>query len=88
MDTAGDICQSAMLKAMLNLPKYEDRGFPFSAWLYRIASNEVNLHFRKKKKEAFVEVKETHVKELMHEVEIEEIIFEGLSKLGLGDKNG
>ncbi len=70
MDTAGDICQSAMLKAMLNLPKYEDRGFPFSAWLYRIASNEVNLHFRKKKKEAFVEVKETHVKELMHEVEI------------------
>ena len=70
MDDAGDICQTAMLKAMMNLPKYEDRGFPFSAWLYRITSNEVNLYFRKKKKEAFVEIKETHVKELMQEVEI------------------
>ena len=70
MDDAGDICQSAMLKAMMNLPKYEDRGFPFSAWLYRISSNEVNLHFRKKKRDSFVEIKETHVKDLMQEVEI------------------
>ena len=70
MDDAGDICQTAMLKAMMNLPKYEDRGFPFSAWLYRIASNEVNLHYRKKKKEGFVEIKETHIKDLMGEVEI------------------
>jgi RNA polymerase sigma-70 factor (ECF subfamily) len=70
MDEAGDICQTAMLKAMMNLPKYEDRGFPFSAWLYRIASNEANLHFRKKKKDSFVEIKETHVQELMVEVEI------------------
>ena len=70
MDDAGDVCQTAMLKAMMNLPKYEDRGFPFSAWLYRIASNEVNLHFRKKKRDGFVEIKETNVKELMGEVEI------------------
>lgn len=70
MDDAGDICQTAMLKAMMNLPKYEDRGFPFSAWLYRIASNEVNLYFRKKKKDSFVEIKETHVKALMGEIEI------------------
>jgi len=70
MDDAGDICQTAMLKAMMNLPKYEDRGFPFSAWLYRIASNEVNLHFRKQKKNGFVEIKETHIINLMGEVEI------------------
>ena len=70
MDVAGDVCQTAMLKAMMNLPKYEDRGFPFSAWLYRIASNEVNLYFRKKKKDGFVEIKDTHVKELMGEIEI------------------
>mgnify|MGYP001950421784 CR=1 FL=1 len=44
---AGDICQEAMLKAMFNIKKYENRGAPFSAWLYRIASNEVNLFFRK-----------------------------------------
>ena len=74
MDDSGDVCQTVMLKAMMNLPKYEDRGFPFSAWLYRIASNEVNLYFRKKKKDGFVEIKETHVKELMGEVEITEMV--------------
>ena len=47
---AGDVTQDAMLKAMMALPKYEDRGAPFSSWLFRIASNEVNLHFRKAKK--------------------------------------
>ena len=73
MDDAGDVCQTAMLKAMMNLPKYEDRGFPFSAWLYRIASNEVNLYFRKKKKEGHIEIKETHVKELMGEIELGEL---------------
>ncbi len=69
-EDTGDVCQTAMLKAMMNLPKYEDRGFPFSAWLYRIASNEVNLHFRKQKKNGFVELKETDVIDLMDTIEI------------------
>jgi len=73
---AGDICQDAMLKAMFNIHKYEFRGVPFSAWLYRIASNEVNLYFRKKKKMLTVEVEEKHVKVLMHEVKIETIEIE------------
>ena len=67
---AGDICQEAMLKAMFNIEKYEDRGVPFSAWLYRIASNEVNLFFRRSKKQMTVEIQEKHVKELMQEIEI------------------
>lgn len=69
-DDTGDICQSAMLKAMMNIKKYEDRGFPFSAWLYRIASNEVNLHFRRQKKNGYIELKETDVVDLMEAVEI------------------
>lgn len=67
---AGDICQEAMLKAMFNIEKYEDRGVPFSAWLYRIASNEVNLYFRAKKKNFTVEVEEKHVVDLMGEIEV------------------
>lgn len=67
---AGDVCQDAMLKAMHNIRKYEDRGFPFSAWLYRIASNEVNLFFRAKKKMYTVEVEDKHVKSVMMEVKI------------------
>lgn len=67
---AGDVCQDAMLKAMHNIQKYEDRGYPFSAWLYRIASNEVNLYFRKQKKMVTVEVEDRHVKEVMMEIKI------------------
>lgn len=73
LDNSGDICQSAMLKAMLNISKYEDRGYPFSAWLYRIAINEINLFYRRKKKDKFVEIKETDVKTLMTEVELDNI---------------
>lgn len=69
---AGDICQDAMLKAMHNIGKYEDRGVPFTAWLYRIASNEVNLYYRKQKKMISVEIQEKHVKDLMMEIEIGE----------------
>ena len=38
-------------KAWNGLEKFEWRGLPFSAWLYRIASNEVNSYFRLKKRE-------------------------------------
>ena len=44
-DIAGDIVSDAFLKAMVALPKYEAKGLPFSAWLYRIAHNLVaNWH--------------------------------------------
>lgn len=42
-----DICQETFIKAMLNIHKFEFRGYPFSAWLYRIAVNELNQHYRK-----------------------------------------
>ena len=53
---------------ILNIKKYEDRGFPFSSWLYRIASNEVNLFYRKSKKVTEVEIMETDVITLMKEI--------------------
>lgn len=42
-----DICQETFIKAMLNIHKFEFRGYPFSSWLYRIAINELNQHYRK-----------------------------------------
>ncbi len=60
--TTGDVTQQTFLKAMLNIDKYTDRGLPFSSWLYRIAHNEVNLHFRdvKKKKEIGIDASDLH----------------------------
>jgi len=48
--TTGDLTQQTFIKAMASLDSYEDRGFLFCSWLYRIAQNEMNLYFRETKK--------------------------------------
>jgi RNA polymerase sigma-70 factor (ECF subfamily) len=47
-DVASDIAAETFLKAFLNIEKFEWRNVPLSAWLYRIANNEVNQYFRKR----------------------------------------
>lgn len=47
---AADVTSKVFMNAMNGLPKYEFRNVPFGAWLYRIAHNEVNKHFRSSKK--------------------------------------
>ncbi|MES2837955.1 MAG: sigma-70 family RNA polymerase sigma factor [Bacteroidota bacterium] len=48
-EEAYDITAQVFTKAMLHLSNYEFKGLPFSAWLYRIAANELNMLFRKNK---------------------------------------
>lgn len=48
-DLTADLTQQTFLKAMLGLPKYEPRGLPFRAWLYRIALNELRMFWRKRR---------------------------------------
>lgn len=69
MDDAGDITSLAFMKAMANISKYEDRGFPFSSWLYRIASNEVVMHFRKQKKDQVVRIDPKKASLLVNEID-------------------
>lgn len=64
---AGDLCSQTFEKAMLALPKYKDQGHPFSSWLYRIAANEVNMHYRKKGKVSTQELNEVHLTKLVEE---------------------
>ena len=45
-ETAEDIVSDVFLKAFSNLKKYNDRGFSFGAWLYRIATNCLTDHYR------------------------------------------
>ena len=51
---AADVTSNVFIKAMKNIKKFKFKGFPFSAWLYRIASNEVSQYYRNNKKERIV----------------------------------
>ncbi len=88
-ETTADITSRVFLKALLNLKKYEDRGFPFSSWLYRIASNEVNMYYRKANKKQEVELNENDLKSLLTEVKEDatdeklELVIEALNQLPL-----
>ncbi|SMD34041.1 RNA polymerase sigma-70 factor, ECF subfamily [Reichenbachiella faecimaris] len=49
-DLAADLTSKVFMNAMHSLDKFEFRGVPFGAWLYRIATNETNRHFRDNKR--------------------------------------
>jgi len=71
-EQTADLAQQVFLKAMLNIKSYQDRGFPFSAWLYRIAINEVNMFYRKKKKDIHVSITGMEIGEMIHEMEVKD----------------
>lgn len=64
-DLTADLCSQTFLNALKNASRFEFRGVPVSAWFYRIASNEVNKHYRKIKKEKVFSIEEVLIKELI-----------------------
>ena len=45
---AQDVTADVFQNALANLSRFEWRGAPFAAWLYRIAANAIADHFRRK----------------------------------------
>ena len=68
-ETTADITSKVFLKALLNINNYEDRGFLFSSWLYKIASNEVNKYFRENSKTQQVDLKEKDAIVFLNEID-------------------
>ncbi len=67
-DVAGDLAQQVFLKALSAIRKYEDRGFPLSVWLFRIAINQCNEYFRKSRTARTVVLTEESVEKVYDEV--------------------
>lgn len=64
-DVTFDITSTVFYKALDNLPKYKNKGFPFSAWLYRIAFNEIQQHYRRTKSQPVLSLNTKGICELI-----------------------
>lgn len=64
-----DLAAQVFMKAMQKLEKYQFKGVPFSAWLYRIASNEVAQHFRNHQKERVVSIEDHQLSDIADEID-------------------
>lgn len=88
-ELCADLTSQVFLKAIVNLPKYEFKGVPFSAWLYRIAANEINQHFRKHKTVRAINIDDAGLERLIIEMDEldedaaikEKIVMEGINTL-------
>lgn len=75
------------MKALVNIKKFEYQGFPFSSWLYRIAINEVNMHYRKVSKTRDVALDDSNLKPILDDLELGyeedeyDALIEGLNEL-------
>jgi len=92
-EVAEDIVSVVFFKAMKNLHLFKWRKIPFSAWLYRIAFNEICNHAKKERKQERirknVENDETNVfYEMNHEDEKSfKFVHEYLKKLPTADQD-
>ena len=60
---AEDLTTNVFMRAMNHLPKYIDRGLPFSSWLYRIAHNLVSNYYRDQKRRELVHLEHSTLPE-------------------------
>lgn len=63
-DTAADLTQQVFTNALVHLKRYEARGVPFSAWLYRIALNQCHDFFRRQQRVRHVVLEEADLHKL------------------------
>lgn len=68
-EEAFEITAQVFYKALDSLPKYKNQGVPFSAWLFRIASNELNMRFKKSKTNRVVDFDSEGFEELKADIE-------------------
>lgn len=73
METAADITAQVFVKALSNIKKYKSKGVPFSAWLFRIASNELIDLFKTNNSLRTINLETSHIENLVDEIEQESL---------------
>lgn len=71
LSVASDLVSQVFLKALTHLPNYQFKGFPFSSWLYKIATNQVNQFFRNSKNKRVISIEDFYVNKIFSELEDE-----------------
>ncbi|HWY10136.1 MAG TPA: sigma-70 family RNA polymerase sigma factor [Bacteroidia bacterium] len=90
-ETAFELTSQVFYKALENLPKYKPMGVPFSAWLFRIAGNEINQLYRKNKVMRVLSIDRDGLGELKNDIdennqiEIDKQLYEALQTLNEDD---
>lgn len=72
-EVTADLTSQVFLKALINIKNYQYKNVPFSAWLMRIASNEVGQYYRKTKKMRCISINDTMIEQIGEEVENSDI---------------
>jgi len=72
---AEDLTSSVFLKAWQSIDKYQERGVPFGAWLYKIARNVTTDHYRNEKGDVSLDDQEVVLPLGVHEEEFVERRF-------------
>ncbi|WP_245569336.1 RNA polymerase sigma factor [Lewinella cohaerens] len=85
-DLSADLSSQVFLKALQRLGGYEYRGVPFSAWLFRIASNEIAQHFRDSRNKRTVSVEDHTLGEVAEEMELDEDLWQVEDLIGALDQ--
>jgi len=67
-DDAYDITAQTFIAALENIGKYKSQGVPFSAWLFRIAWNELNRFYKRSKVRKAINIDDTQVAEVLGEL--------------------
>ncbi len=67
-DDAYDITAQTFIAALENIGKYKSLGVPFSAWLFRIALNELSSYYRKSKVRQSINIDDSQVVDVLTEL--------------------
>lgn len=72
-EITADLTSQVFLKALINLKNYQYKNVPFSAWLMRIASNEVGQYYRKTKKMRCISINDVMIEQIVEEVDTSDL---------------